>query len=147
VFEVPKKITVGVDGSETAGLALEWAAGMAKTTGARLHILHAGKPHHEAVRMGFYGQFTEKARQAVEEAVAQARQLEPGIEVDGEFQEANPVDALLEASKQTDLLVVGSRGLGGFKGLLLGSVSQHIVEHAQCSVAIIRPPDKAPAGG
>lgn len=138
VFQVPKHITVGVDGSEPARLALEWAIGVAAATGARLKILHADKPYGEARRLGMYEQFASKAQETLDKAVQRAHELEPELEVEGEFQEESPVDALLGASGGTDLLVLGSRGLGGFKGLLLGSVSTQVAQHARCNVTIVR---------
>ena len=54
----------------------------------------------------------------------------------------NPADALLDAARDAGLLVVGTRGHGGFKGLLLGSVSQQASHHAPCPVVIVPPPDK-----
>lgn len=140
VFQVPKHITVGVDGSEPARLALEWAVGVAASTGASLKVLHADKPYGEARRLGMYEQFAERAQEILDKAVQKARELEPELRVEGEFREETPVDALLGASGSTDLLVLGSRGLGGFKGLLLGSVSMQVAQHARCNVTIVRQP-------
>ena len=53
--------------------------------------------------------------------------------------EGSPAEILIEASRDADLLVVGSRGLGGFKGLLLGSVSQQCSQHARCPIVIVGP--------
>ena len=66
-----------------------------------------------------------------------ANEEAPELEVETEVIELPPIQALMNASRNADLLVVGRRGLGGLRGLLLGSVSQHCAEHAQCPVVII----------
>jgi nucleotide-binding universal stress UspA family protein len=66
-----------------------------------------------------------------------------GVPVTSELVQGQPADVLCEAAKDADLLVVGSRGLGGFRGLLLGSVSQQCAHHAPCPV-VITPPKHAP---
>jgi nucleotide-binding universal stress UspA family protein len=73
-------------------------------------------------------------------AVEQVRQLAPEIEVDATTPNASAASALIEAAEGADLLVVGSRGLGGFERLLLGSVSQQVAQHAPCAVSIVRAP-------
>ena len=72
------------------------------------------------------------------EALAAAR----GITVERKLENGSPAYALIDASEGADLLVVGSRGHGGFTGLLLGSVSAACVHHAHCPVVVVRPPDK-----
>jgi nucleotide-binding universal stress UspA family protein len=62
----------------------------------------------------------------------------PSISVKSSVVEGNPAKVLIDLSGSADLLVVGSRGVGGFTGLLLGSVSQHVAAHAQCTVTVVR---------
>ena len=62
----------------------------------------------------------------------------PGIEVRTEVVDGSPAKALIDASQRADLLVVGTRGHGGFAGMLLGSVSQHVTAHAACAVTVVR---------
>ena len=69
--------------------------------------------------------------------MAEARELARGIDVRGELVEGPPASGLLEAARDADLLVVGSRGHGGFASLLLGSVSQQVSHHAPCPVVIV----------
>jgi nucleotide-binding universal stress UspA family protein len=77
------------------------------------------------------------ARELLEAAVAEAMAAEPGLDVIGELAEMRPAAALLGAARDADLLVVGSRGHGGFAGLLLGSVSSQCVHHAPCPVVVV----------
>ena len=63
-----------------------------------------------------------------------------GLQTMWEAIEGHPAEVLVEASKDADLLVVGSRGHGGFIGMLLGSVSQHVLAHARCPVVVVRDP-------
>jgi len=136
----PRRIVVGVDGSETAELALAWAVGEAQRSGASLTLLaawmfpmvvgYAFTSTVDSVRQG--------AIDLVEHSLARVAELAPDVSVKGETSEEPPQQALVEASAGADLLVVGSRGLGGFKGLLLGSVSQYCARHARCPVVIVR---------
>lgn len=71
-------------------------------------------------------------------ADALRRASEAGVTVTGEVAEGHPAEVLLKAAAGADLLVVGSRGHGGFAGMLLGSVSSHAVHHAHCPVLVVR---------
>ena len=141
-------ITVGIDGSHDAYRALEWAMREA----AVRHVPLTVATVHEVMVSGWTGQpivlpvdqaDVEKARQAAEEMVAKAAaQL-------GESQPASvtvravnglPAQELIEASRDADLLVVGSRGGGGFARLMLGSVSDKVTRHAHCPVVVVPGP-------
>ncbi len=128
-------IVVGVDGSDNANKALEWAALQADRTGAVLEI-------HSAYEPGYVHVTRDEIQRAMERTVDEAREraakLVPGVTVTCQTHEDSPARALLQASAGADLLVLGSRGLGGFKGLLLGSVSQKCSLHAQCPTVLIR---------
>jgi nucleotide-binding universal stress UspA family protein len=82
--------------------------------------------------------FEEVAKQTLQEAVAQAAGPSTGVEIRTHVVRGQPAEVLLNAAKDADLLVVGSRGRGGFKGLLLGSVSTQCVHHASCPVVVVR---------
>lgn len=133
------RIVVGVDGSEGSTRALEWAAAEAARAGAALEVHTAYGPGGVLATPAT----TERAmRRLVEQSVDHVHQVAPDVKALGVTHEGSPVTALIEASHGADLLVVGSRGRGGFTGLLLGSVSQQCAVHAHCPVVIVRPKDR-----
>lgn len=134
-----KRIVVGVDGSTTAAAALRWAVAEADLHGAVVVAVLAWdylNQHHAEGEDRFdpsYG--SDKALETLHatlQAVGPSRPVEEQVILD------RPARALLEAGRGADLLVVGARGLGGFKGLLLGSVSERVLEQAPCLVAVVR---------
>jgi nucleotide-binding universal stress UspA family protein len=78
-------------------------------------------------------------RQLFAEAMESKRVLIPGIDVKTKLVHSHPVQALLDEADGAELIVVGSRGRGGFTGMLLGSVSQAVLHHAACPVAVVHP--------
>jgi nucleotide-binding universal stress UspA family protein len=142
------RIVAGVDGSDSSIGALRWAIRQAGLTGAAVDAVAAW---HYPVATGGYGwapmsieqgyDFKEIAEKTLADAISNT--LDPGSDVRVRTQvvEGNPAQVLLEASAGADLLVVGSRGHGGFAEALLGSVSQHCVHHATCPVVVIRGQD------
>ena len=137
------KVVVGVDGSDGSRKALRWAAAEAAARGDDLELVHVWEAPQAYAPLGLGAYpldpepIQEVARGLLEGLVADARELAPGVEVQGELVEGPPAQALLDHARTADLLVVGSRGLGGFKSLLLGSVSQQVVHHAPCPVVIV----------
>ena len=153
------KIVVGVDGSPGSVRALEWAVAEAGLRKAPLHVVHAwmvplieaipdawviGSPTLEPTDEEVYEHLAAASKRVLDEALDEARALEPGLELVGELVEMRAAPALIAAAEDAELLVVGSRGRGGFKGLLLGSVSAQCVHHAPCPVVIV-PDGKAEA--
>jgi nucleotide-binding universal stress UspA family protein len=143
-------IIVGVDGSPHSRRALQWAASEAAVRHAPLTVLTV----HQAVA-GFWGgpvpfsgdpALTEQALKEVQRETDDvldeigAGSRPPSVTV--RAVNGLPAEELLRASEHADLLVVGARGAGGFKRLLLGSVSTHVTHHAHCPVVVI-PADKA----
>ena len=136
-----KTIVVGVDGSECADKALTWAVGEARLRGDRVRAVHAWEyPVNGAV----YGMMApqlgrderrDAAKATLEKAVEPLRN---GVAIEQVLVEGSAAKALMRASEDADLLVVGSRGLGGFKRLLLGSVSTQCAHHSRCPVVIVR---------
>ena len=129
-------IVVGVDGSECSLEALRWAARQAEMTGAELHAVMAWTLPE------IYGyvprDYAGETRKALETAIEQALGPQPRVRVIAEVVEGHPAEALINASRCAELLVVGSHGHGAFSGMLLGSVSQHCLGHAHCPVTVIR---------
>lgn len=134
------RIVVGVDGSPCAQLALGWAVERAASRSAPLHAIRAwiapGAPWRPADMDPAEVSRAELA--ALDEQLAGWRDRYPAVSITTEVVVANPAGALVEASENAQLVVVGTRGRGGFRGLLLGSVSQQLLHHAQCPVAVIR---------
>jgi len=139
-------VVVGVDGSACAGAALEFAAREAALRGARLRIVSAWEIRTPIVGASgiypaeaLYGS-REQAEGAVQVALARAAELEPMVPTEGSVVEGQPAHVLVNEAQGAALLVVGSRGHGGFASLLLGSVSQQVVHHAPCPVTVVRGP-------
>jgi nucleotide-binding universal stress UspA family protein len=139
-------ITVGVDGSGHSHEALEWAVKEAGIQGASLTVLtiHPVATNHWTGNPIVYPADQaelDKVRQAADEATHKAvdQAGKPGPDtVTVRAVNGLPARELIEASASSDLVVVGSRGGGGFGKLLLGSVSSQVVNHAACPVAVIR---------
>jgi nucleotide-binding universal stress UspA family protein len=141
-----QRIVVGVDGSEHSDHALAWAIDEAKLRGARLQIVSVWHvPAHIYGAPGFtppIGPDVGKAfRDVATESATVAEQTakDAGVEAEVEVEQGQTVEKLLDASEGADLLVLGSRGHGGFAGLMLGSVSAQCAHHAPCPIAIVRP--------
>lgn len=137
--ERSQRIVVGVDGSPTSLDALEWAVREARLRRATLEIVHTSLFRQVALELDAFAKCKELERSILDAAVAKARAMAPEINVRGRITDPPAGESLVDVSKDADLLVVGSRGLGHLKKFTLGSVSQDCVHHAQCPVAIIRP--------
>ena len=137
------RIVVGVDGSPQSRRALRWAAQEAKLRGAHLSVIHAYTlPHlgaEQALTTDIITRIHGEAQDLIENEVDQLGELATGIEVSCAAAEGAPAQILLDAAGETDLLVVGSRGRGGFKALLLGSVSEQCAHHTTCPLVIVPP--------
>ncbi|MFC3501968.1 universal stress protein [Micromonospora krabiensis] len=130
-------VLVGVDGSEPAELAVGYAADEAVRRGTELLLVHAAPADGAADSSGLPGTQPEAL---LDTAVAAARGSHPGLSVTGRTTRGtSPGQALVDASAEAALVVVGTRGRGGFTGLLLGSVSQAVVQHAHCPVLVAHP--------
>jgi nucleotide-binding universal stress UspA family protein len=140
-------IVVGVDGSECAHVALEHAMREAALRSARLRVICAWEiPAAVYGGEGLAGDldqvtldsFRKHAEEAVRDAVAEVKRMQPSVQCDGEIVEGPAAEALLHEATGADLIVVGNRGRGEIKSLLLGSVSHQVVHHAPCPVLVVR---------
>jgi nucleotide-binding universal stress UspA family protein len=143
--ETKPRIVVGVDGSEPARAALRWAVAQARLTGAAVEAVIAWHYPYLAAGYGWAPlavmqapDFAETAEKLVTDVVSSVVDPAAAVPVTTKAAEGSPAGVLLDAARGAQLLVVGSRGLGGFTEALLGSVSQHCVHHAPCPVVIIR---------
>jgi len=143
-----RRVVVGVDGSETSRNALRWAAQEALSHDAELNVVYAWEVQGLGAGVGIAP--GRRAAAAPDEQRGVAEQLvtdvikeelgeNPPTNIRPTIGRGSAASVLLEASKSADLLVVGSRGVGGFAGLLLGSVSSKMANHATCPVVIVRP--------
>jgi nucleotide-binding universal stress UspA family protein len=152
-------VVVGVDGSEAAHAALPFAFAEAGRLGTTLIAMHAwslplptGPADAAAVALiddHTRVRYQDAARHVLTDALAACRRQHPTVPVEERLVDGTPVGALLEAAAEPVMIVVGSRGRGGFTGLLLGSTSQSVLHHATCPVAVIRTgavvsPDQGP---
>ena len=137
---LPHRIVVGIDGSSDSARALDWAVIEAQQSGALLDIVTAWM-FPMAIGYAFtatVGEVRDEARSLVDEAIGHVAEVAPDVVVRGETIEQPPGPALVTASKGADLLVVGSRGMGGFEKMLVGSVGHYCMRHASCSVVLVR---------
>ena len=138
------RIVVGVDGSPSSIQALEWAIGQAALTGASIEAVIAWHyPNSYGVAIPDTANYEEIAAETLAKAIATARNARPAdpdraVAITTFVAEGHAAQILLDRADGASLLVVGSRGYGGFSEALLGSVSQHVVHHAPCPVVIIR---------
>jgi nucleotide-binding universal stress UspA family protein len=150
-------IVVGVDGSAASAAALRWAVAEARLRGAPLRLVHAYQPpmlpfatpgiagaavplpSDDVERLGTLAE--EHGRSVLAEAVGELGSDADDLDVQQQLVEGPPATMLIAIARGAALLVLGSRGRGGFAGLLLGSVSQQCAQHPPCPVVILPPVD------
>jgi nucleotide-binding universal stress UspA family protein len=150
-------VVVGIDGSAGAAEALRWAIAEARPRKARLRIVHAwtfgntGMPlggfaaaggFESGVSLGIDSVDLQRAAEVdlLERAIGEVAEGVEAVEVERQVVEGRAAQVLIGAAVGADLLVVGSRGHGGFVGLMLGSVTQQCVSHASCPVVVVHSP-------
>jgi nucleotide-binding universal stress UspA family protein len=139
-----RPVVVGVDGSASALRAVTWGASEAARRGVALRLVTAfgwAGEHpvgHPTAGEVYRGELRRAAQHRLEEAVAAAVAVAPGLEVGGEVVVGYPMGVLAAEARQAQLLVIGDRGRGGFSGLLLGSVAVAMAAHAASPVVVVR---------
>lgn len=156
---MPGTIVVGVDGSPESDAALRWALEEGRVRDATVRAIYAWEqppldvatadagfgtpglalPTPPTEYMEIRHAIEDEANRLLPEALERAGGAATGVEVEQQVVEGLAGDVLVEAARSADLLVVGSRGRGGLKGLLLGSVSQHTLHNAPCPVVVLPP--------
>jgi nucleotide-binding universal stress UspA family protein len=138
-----KTIVVGVDGSPGSRKALTWAAAEAADHGADLVVVNvwehtllppAGTP---SVSEHYVPEPSQTTAGDLLQIIKEELGEEPPVLVRPHVKQGRPAKVLMEESANADLLVVGDRGHGGFAGLVLGSVSQHVAAYAKCPVTVV----------
>jgi nucleotide-binding universal stress UspA family protein len=144
---VSPRIVAGVDGSDSSASALRWAIRQAGLTGASVDAViawHYPDLASSGMAVGAveptYGFFRENAEKIAADAISSTLDPAGDVPVGARVAQGHAAQVLLDASAGASLLVVGSRGHGGFAEALLGSVSQHCVQHALCPVVVVRGP-------
>lgn len=143
-------IVVGTDGSQTATVALERAAGLAQAVGARLHVVCAYQPRQARVSAGpanpevaaWHLARDAKAQSILDQACAATRIK--GVEAEPHARTGDPADAIIDVAEEeaADLVVVGNKGMTG-RRYMLGNVPNRISHHATCSVLIVNTSTRA----
>jgi nucleotide-binding universal stress UspA family protein len=137
--EDTRRIVVGVDGSPSSLDALEWAVSQGSLTGA---VVEAVTAWHFPAAYGGYPIAAESDwhanAQIIQDLAVKEALGDEATALVRRVAQGHPVRVLLDAAAGADMLVVGSRGHGGFTGMLLGSVSEHVVAHAPCAVVVVK---------
>lgn len=134
------RIVVGVDGSPGSRQALRWAARIARAEHASIEAVGVWEPPSAMAWSGVpidYGRTEAEVEKAVVDAVDSAFGAHRPANLRVRIREGHPVPVLLDESEGALMLVIGSRGHGGFAGLLLGSVSARVAEQARCPVLVV----------
>jgi nucleotide-binding universal stress UspA family protein len=143
-----RRVVVGVDGSSGSLHALSWAGREARLRGATLEVVVAWTYPIPVALFPVAPEFPEvsvvrrEAEDLIERSIAKVADDVAGVDIERRVVEGTVSEVLLERAKDADLLVVGSRGLGGFAGLLLGSVSQQCVIHTTRPTVVVPSPNE-----
>ncbi|HTK68097.1 MAG TPA: universal stress protein [Pseudonocardia sp.] len=138
-----RPIVVAIDGSDSSIAALRWASRQAELTHSPLRAVYAWQVPQAYGYVPAIEPLTWDgiARSTLEEAIGKGLGADAAARVERLIVRGHPAQVLMDAAGDADLIVVGSRGRGGFAGLLLGSVSQYVVTHARCPVVVVRDAD------
>jgi len=143
--ETRRRIVVGIDSSDNAARATAWAAREAADRGLALHLVHAldfpSLPSAVVTPIGFIGAAERASEKLLNPIADELRAQYPGLTITTEVSDLSAPEALVGLSSGADLVVTGTRGHGGFAGLLLGSVSLKLAAHAHCPTIVVHGKD------
>ncbi|AZA12503.1 universal stress protein [Corynebacterium choanae] len=137
-------IVCAVDGSQAATAAVRWAANAAAKRGDVLRLAASYTMPQFLYAEGMvppqelFDELQTETMEHIAQARAVAQEVAPEIKIGHTVAEGSPIDMLLEMSKDVAMIVMGSRGLGGLTGMVMGSVSAAVVSHAHCPVVVVR---------
>lgn len=137
-------VVVAVDGSEASNNAVRWAANTASKRGVPLRLAASYTMPQFLYAEGMvppqelFDELQTETMETVEAARTIAHEVAPDIKIGYTIAEGSPIDMLLEMSSDVTMIVMGSRGLGGLSGMVMGSVSAAVVSHAKCPVVVVR---------
>lgn len=133
------RITVGIDHSDQSSRALSWAFDEAERTGSEVFAVHAWQPRDAqdpTLGAADWDSYAERCRGFVEGRIAEQQARHPGVKVRTEVLQGNPTRTIVTESESSDVVVLGTRGDGGFDGLHLGRVARDALGHAHCPVVL-----------
>jgi nucleotide-binding universal stress UspA family protein len=136
-----RTIVAGIDGSASSIRALHWAARQAQLTGSPLEVITAWEwPSNYGWSIPLPDGYdpASDAQRLLDDCIPEVRKTHPDLDLQTRVVQGHPAPTLVQASRDADLLVVGSRGHGEFTGMLLGSVSEYCVANADCPVVVTR---------
>ncbi|MEV7690388.1 universal stress protein [Streptomyces bungoensis] len=142
---MPRTITVGLDGSPESRAAADWAAREAELRGLPVRLGQVWEPVPEPMRSETAVPRAEGWGRILRESAEGLRLRHPGVEVITEQLTGSPAEALVDAAEDAELLVLGSRGLSGLGGFLVGSVGHAVVAHTERPVVLVRAGEQAAA--
>ena len=135
------RVLAGIDTSENAVRAADWAAALAAELGAHLTVAHALDLPDDHLVPPEHSPYVDRRHREGEQILFRATrrigERHPGLNITAELSEHDPARALADLALDADLLVTGTRGHGGFTGMLLGSVSNKLAAHAPCPVVVV----------
>ncbi|QCB29412.1 universal stress protein [Corynebacterium endometrii] len=137
-------VVVAVDGSDASKNAVRWAANTAMKRGIPLRLASSYTMPQFLYAEGMvppkelFEDLQAETLEKIEEARALAHEVAPEIKIGHTVAEGSPIDMLLEMSHDVTMIVMGSRGMGGLSGMVMGSVSASVVSHANCPVVVVR---------
>lgn len=137
-------VVVAVDGSPASHNAVRWAANTANKRGIPLRLASSYTMPQFLYAEGMvppqelFDDLQAETMEKIDEARAVAHEVAPEIKIGHTIAEGSPIDMLLEMAKESTMIVMGSRGLGGLSGMVMGSVSAAVVSHATCPVVVVR---------